>query len=67
MIIGAGQAGEMTIQDLRRNAKMGIKPVLIIDDNTALTNRTIAGVPVLGTTKDIVPLAVNCFGCRFLR
>jgi FlaA1/EpsC-like NDP-sugar epimerase len=57
MIIGAGQAGEMTVQDLRRNAQLGIKPVLIVDDNTALTNRTIAGVPVLGTTKDIVPLA----------
>jgi len=53
MIIGAGEAGGLIIQQIRNNISY-LKPVCIIDDNKAKKGRRLNGVPVVGNRNDIV-------------
>ena len=53
LIYGAGRGGQLVLRELRQNAKLGLNPIGFIDDNPALRNRTISGVPVLGKAQDV--------------
>ncbi|MCT4593975.1 MAG: polysaccharide biosynthesis protein [Anaeromicrobium sp.] len=59
MIIGAGEAGNILLQQFKNNQDLGIKTVCFIDDDLMKKGRKIAGVPVIGTRKDIVSYAEN--------
>ncbi|MGE3609144.1 MAG: polysaccharide biosynthesis protein [Bacteriovoracaceae bacterium] len=52
LIIGAGNAGEQIVNQLR-NRNEGYKAVAIVDDNPSKFNKTICSVPVVGSVKDI--------------
>lgn len=52
LVVGAGQAGSMIINELKKHDKNRI-PVGIIDDEFGKKNKNIYGVPVLGTRNDI--------------
>ena len=52
MIIGAGEAGGLIIQQIRNNISF-LKPVCIIDDNKAKKGRRLNGVPIVGNRNDI--------------
>nr|WP_228035092.1 undecaprenyl-phosphate galactose phosphotransferase WbaP [Oculatella sp. LEGE 06141] len=47
MVLGAGQTGEMVIRTLKRRPGIGLKPVLVLDDDPA-KHGTLYGVPVVG-------------------
>jgi FlaA1/EpsC-like NDP-sugar epimerase len=51
LIWGAGDAGDMIVREMRRAG--GYHPVGFIDDNPFKVGRTIQGVTVLGTAKDL--------------
>ncbi|CEN23775.1 polysaccharide biosynthesis protein [[Clostridium] sordellii] len=53
LIVGAGSAGDMVIQELKNNPKLLKKPVGIIDDDINKMGRRIHNVPILGTSKNI--------------
>jgi len=53
LIYGAGRGGQLVLRELRQNAKLALNPIGFIDDNPALCNRTINGVPVLGKGQDV--------------
>ena len=53
MLIGAGEAGKMLIQDTATTARRTEKIVCIIDDNANKWNREIDGVPVVGGRENI--------------
>ncbi|KTD11220.1 polysaccharide biosynthesis protein [Legionella jamestowniensis] len=57
LIIGAGRAGESLVRDLKR-AK-SYYPVGLIDDNVGKRGLEVHGVPVLGTTRDLLDLVVE--------
>jgi len=57
LIVGAGDAGEMVIKDIVRNAALGLRPVGIVDDDRRKLGRTLHGVRVLGSRGDIPNLA----------
>ena len=57
MLIGAGEAGKMLIQDTVTTARRTEKIVCIIDDNKNKWNREIAGVPVVGGREEILRAA----------
>jgi len=46
MIIGAGDAGNMIIRELRNSINVHYKPVLIVDDDVNKNNSTLLGVPI---------------------
>lgn len=54
LIIGAGQAGESLLRDLKRTSIY--HPLGLIDDNPKKIGLEIHGVPVLGTTKELKDL-----------
>ncbi|EML6499893.1 polysaccharide biosynthesis protein [Clostridioides difficile] len=53
LIIGAGDAGEMVIQELKRNPELKKVAVAIIDDDKNKIGRIIHNVKIVGTTSDI--------------
>ncbi len=48
IIVGAGDAGEVLLRELRNNRGLDYRPVGFIDDDPAKIGRSIHGVPVLG-------------------
>ncbi len=60
MIIGAGEAGQMVINEISRNKKkLKREVVVIIDDNEELQGSDICGVAVKGKIDDIFSLALS--------
>jgi FlaA1/EpsC-like NDP-sugar epimerase len=55
IIIGAGEAGRVLARDLKRAPEYGLLPIGFLDDDT--TKKGAAGLPVLGTTRDLVTIA----------
>ncbi len=53
IVIGAGDAGEMIIRQMKNDPELGYYPVAIIDDNPQKIHSKIHGVKVRGTTKDL--------------
>lgn len=54
MLIGAGQAGQMILQDINGNQDLHEKVVCIIDDNPNKWSRYIENVPIVGGREDIL-------------
>ncbi len=53
LIVGAGDAGEMVVREMRKNPGFGYLPVGFIDDNLFKRHARIHGLEVLGTRDDI--------------
>ena len=53
LIVGAGEAGVMTVREMQANPRLGMEPVLFVDDDPAKVGTRIQGLPVLGTSNDI--------------
>ncbi|MEE8111013.1 MAG: hypothetical protein V3T44_08290 [bacterium] len=54
LIMGAGDAGEMLLRELRNNPKLGYLPVGFLDDDPEKMGRNIGGVPILGPRESLV-------------
>ena len=53
IILGAGETGHKASKNLLKNKFLGISPVAFLDDNTALHNKLINNVPVLGNISQL--------------
>jgi len=53
LIMGAGDAGEMALREIKNNSNLGYVPVGFMDDNIQKIGRRIHGVPILGTRKQL--------------
>jgi FlaA1/EpsC-like NDP-sugar epimerase len=51
LVVGAGDAAEMLLREIRRNMH-GVRPIGLLDDNTSKHGMTVHGVPVLGTIEE---------------
>jgi len=60
LIIGAGDAGEVALREIRNNQQFQYAPIGFIDDNPEKIGRRIHGIPVLGTREDIPELVKKC-------
>ncbi|MBQ1410038.1 MAG: polysaccharide biosynthesis protein [Oscillospiraceae bacterium] len=60
MIIGAGQAGQMILRDIRNTRALKDQVVCIIDDDQEKWGRSIDGVPIIGG-RDEIMLGVQKF------
>lgn len=59
MIIGAGGAASLIIQDMLNSENIRMKPCCIIDDNPGKQNRCYCGIPIVGGRNDIPRFAVK--------
>ncbi len=57
LIVGARAAGIGVLRELRSHPEKGYLPVGFIDDNLQKVGKTIAGLEVLGTTRDLTYIA----------
>lgn len=53
LIIGAGDAGEMIIREMKRSKVLNYNPVAIVDDDVQKKGMRIHNVPVVGDQSDI--------------
>jgi UDP-GlcNAc:undecaprenyl-phosphate GlcNAc-1-phosphate transferase len=54
LIIGAGDAGELILREIRNNPELEYQPVGFIDDDRAKAGKRIHGLPVLGSREEIL-------------
>ncbi|UCD84907.1 MAG: polysaccharide biosynthesis protein [Deltaproteobacteria bacterium] len=59
LIIGAGDAGEMILREIRNNPKIQLNPVGFIDDDPKKRDLRIRDIPVLGTINELETIAVG--------
>ncbi|MDE0482471.1 MAG: nucleoside-diphosphate sugar epimerase/dehydratase [Candidatus Poribacteria bacterium] len=57
LIVGAGPAGIGVLKELRSHPEKGYLPIGFIDDNPQKVGKSIAGLEVLGTTRDLTYIA----------
>ncbi|MCE3044768.1 MULTISPECIES: polysaccharide biosynthesis protein [Legionella] len=57
LIVGAGQAGEGLVRDLKRTPNYW--PVGFVDDNPAKRGKEIHGIRVLGATRELGDMVIN--------
>jgi FlaA1/EpsC-like NDP-sugar epimerase len=55
--VGAGEAGRAVARDLRRVESIGLVPIGFLDDRLAGRRRSVAGLPVFGTTSELAAVA----------
>ena len=63
LIIGAGKQGASLVEEMQRNARLGMAPIAFIDDDPHKKNFSIRGIPVIGG-RDIIPEAVKKLGIQ---
>ncbi len=57
VLIGAGVAGKMLLQELVESPALGYRPVAFLDDDRTKLGRVVGGVRVEGTTDDVAEVA----------
>jgi FlaA1/EpsC-like NDP-sugar epimerase len=57
LLIGAGQAGVIVAREIARRPDLGLQAVGFLDDDQIKIGMNIGGLPVLGTTREIVEVA----------
>ncbi len=61
MVVGAGDAGNMLIREMKTSKKLSMIPVCLIDDDASKLNSYINGVKVVGKTENIEAIAEKYF------
>lgn len=59
LIMGAGNAGEKLLREIKNNPSAGYIPVGFLDDRASKVGRKIHGVPVLGKINDALKIVKN--------
>lgn len=54
MLIGAGNAGQIILRDVKNSKELNEKICCVIDDNPNKWNRSMEGIPVVGGADDIL-------------
>ena len=62
-VVGGGSAGEAAVRAMRQNPRMGLRPVVILDDARELQHRSLHGVPIAGDV-DALAEVVRDFGAH---
>ena len=54
LLAGAGTAGRMALDEIRRHPDAGLEPVGFLDDDSSLHGTQVGGIPVLGSLDALV-------------
>jgi FlaA1/EpsC-like NDP-sugar epimerase len=52
-VVGAGTNGAAALREMQQSPMLGMNPVVAVDDNPALRNRSIHGVPIAGRVDEL--------------
>ncbi|NLM60266.1 MAG: polysaccharide biosynthesis protein, partial [Clostridium sp.] len=54
LIIGGGDAGSIIVKELRSHPELKSAPVAILDDDEMKIGKKLSGVPIVGSTKEVL-------------
>ncbi|MBD1806542.1 polysaccharide biosynthesis protein [Microcoleus sp. FACHB-SPT15] len=57
LLVGAGRAGSLIVQEVRQNPQVNWEIVGFVDDDPTKVGRKVEGVPVLGSSSEMVAIA----------
>lgn len=57
LLVGAGMAGSLIVQEVRQNPQLNLEIIGFVDDDRTKIGRKVEGVPVLGSSSQIVAIA----------
>lgn len=57
LVLGAGQTGEAVARALHKQPGLGLKPIVLLDDDPAKHGREIEGIPVVGSLEQAAAFA----------
>jgi FlaA1/EpsC-like NDP-sugar epimerase len=58
LVVGAGDAGELVVREMQKNAQLRLQPVCFLDDDPDKQKKQIHGVPVVGKVSDLPRMVV---------
>ncbi len=58
LVVGAGDAGELVVREMQKNAQLRLQPVCFLDDVPDKQKKQIHGVPVVGKVSDLPRMVV---------
>jgi len=58
LVVGAGDAGELVVREMQKNAQLQLQPVCFLDDDPDKHKKQIHGVPVVGRVSDLPRMVV---------
>lgn len=58
LLVGAGMAGSQIVQEARQNPHLNLEIVGFVDDDPTKVGRKVEGVPVLGSSEQMVAIAL---------
>jgi FlaA1/EpsC-like NDP-sugar epimerase len=58
LVVGAGDAGELVVREMQKNAQLRLHPVCFLDDDPDKQKKQIHGVPVVGRVNDLPRMVV---------
>jgi FlaA1/EpsC-like NDP-sugar epimerase len=59
LIIGAGSAGSLLLREIQTRTELRMNAVGFLDDDASLRGRTIGGVPVIGSTGELLEVVAG--------
>lgn len=59
VLIGAGRAGAMVAKEIAARPDLGIEAVAFVDDDPVKVGSVVHGVPVVGTTRELVAICAE--------
>lgn len=57
LLVGAGRAGSQIVQEVNQNRQLNLEILGFLDDDPTKIGRKVEGIPVLGATSQLVPIA----------
>ncbi|MDB9314779.1 nucleoside-diphosphate sugar epimerase/dehydratase [Spirulina sp. CS-785/01] len=66
LLVGAGMAGSLIVQEVRQNPYLNVEIVGFVDDDRTKLGRRVEGVKVLGPTSQLVSLAQQYYAREVL-
>ncbi len=57
LLVGAGRAGSQIVQEVRQNPQLNLEIVGFVDDDRTKVGRKVEGVPVFGSSSQMVAIA----------
>jgi FlaA1/EpsC-like NDP-sugar epimerase len=61
LVVGAGDAGQMVVRELRHRLDVGVDVIGFVDDDASKVKKRIGNLTVFGTTKELGKLAEELF------
>ncbi|NEQ23481.1 MAG: polysaccharide biosynthesis protein [Microcoleus sp. SIO2G3] len=57
LLVGAGKTGAQIVQEVRQNPQLNLEVVGFVDDDPTKVRRKVEGVPVLGSSSQLIAIA----------